>query len=475
LTVPELKIRLKELGLKVSGRKSELVERLREAKLGVGSRVEAVFADDGLWYPGTVSEVNNDGSFQVHWADPGEGPPVSRCAVQSVKVLRPFFGHKVGDPVDAIYEKDAAWYNGTIVAVHDNRTFQVSWDDPDGGPALSTLLAEKIKQVDVYKNYTAGDRVQAMCKDDGRWHSGTVQASSSDANGQPLFEVLWDYADTGEEVSDCRPRYMKPIIVFTDYQVGDRVDALPHDEAQTKEWQPAVIALRLTNDTFFVRWQSEDGPESSVRRAEDIKGVYRDYKVGDRVEALSTDCNWYPATVDLVHGGGAFEVRWDDSGDGPPTTMCSAEEMSVMATQQDYYDEWAEDMYSDSGDASEFGEWDEGESGEQSDHQLYQGPESEGSLLQEESPQILVIPDDLLTRWPGQFASAGADKELAPQWPRGGASPSAWTVSTSTTLRLTFSPRLRGPRRFWRMRPFWRTVGWTCKQLGPFLLKAKPS
>merc|ERR1711963_798001 len=50
-----------------------------------GDLVEAVFPDDGEWYPATVEKANKDGTVEVKWDDPDGGPESSACKTEEVK------------------------------------------------------------------------------------------------------------------------------------------------------------------------------------------------------------------------------------------------------------------------------------------------------------------------------------------------------------------------------------------------------
>jgi predicted RNA-binding protein with RPS1 domain len=65
-----------------------LVSRAAEG-LSVGDAVEAVFEDDGNWYPGTVEKANKDGSFVVKWDNPDGGPETSTINAENIKKYVP--------------------------------------------------------------------------------------------------------------------------------------------------------------------------------------------------------------------------------------------------------------------------------------------------------------------------------------------------------------------------------------------------
>ena len=50
-----------------------------------GEAIEAVFPDDGYWYPAKVLKANEDGTFAVKWEDPDGGPEQSDVQPKDMK------------------------------------------------------------------------------------------------------------------------------------------------------------------------------------------------------------------------------------------------------------------------------------------------------------------------------------------------------------------------------------------------------
>lgn len=130
--------------------------------LAVGDTVSALCPDDDQWYPGAIDKINDDGTFSVKWDDPDGGPETHDVGADGIKKIVIFKDYKVGERVEAVFPDDGYWYPGEVTKVGDG-TFTVKWDDPDGGPEESELEAKEIKyppipfeQLEVGQKYTGG-------------------------------------------------------------------------------------------------------------------------------------------------------------------------------------------------------------------------------------------------------------------------------------------------------------------------------
>jgi len=119
--------------------------------------------------------------------------------------------------VQAVFSQDQAWYPGEVVKDHGDGTFEVRWDDPDGGPDSSACVIEEMQRIVVYRSYRPGELVEAVFADDGEFYRGTVDQANADGT----FRVKWEEPDGGPEYSDVRPEDMKyPPIPLDQLEVG---------------------------------------------------------------------------------------------------------------------------------------------------------------------------------------------------------------------------------------------------------------
>jgi len=137
----------------------------------------------------------------------------------SLKKIIIFKGYVVGDDVRAMSPEDEAWYPGVVSKSNDDGTFQVKWDDPDGGDETANVDPEFMKRVVVFRDYKPDDEVEAAYPDDGNKYSAVVVAKNKDGT----FKVKWDDADGGPEESDVSPKDMRyPPIPLDSLEVGQK-------------------------------------------------------------------------------------------------------------------------------------------------------------------------------------------------------------------------------------------------------------
>lgn len=113
------------------------------------------------------------------------------------------------------------------------------------------------------------------------------------------------------------------------FKVGDRVNAMSSED---ENFYPGEIESVGAEGTFTVKWDDPDGgPATEDVKAENMKliVIYKDYKVGEDVEALYPDDGVkYPATVAKINDDGTFSVKWADPDGGPESSDVKPEDMS---------------------------------------------------------------------------------------------------------------------------------------------------
>jgi hypothetical protein len=120
----------------VSDRQRELKElddKRRESTLRskenwvVGDKVEARWVVDKEFYDGTIASVNADGSFDVDFDD---GDKQLNVAKEDIR-LREVKLWNIGDKIEALWQEDKEYYSATISDVHEDGTYDITYDDGD--------------------------------------------------------------------------------------------------------------------------------------------------------------------------------------------------------------------------------------------------------------------------------------------------------------------------------------------------------
>lgn len=185
----------------------------------VGDNVKAMSSDDEAYYPGVIEKVNKDGTYTVKWDDPDGGPETEDVELDNINKLKIFKDYVVGDDCTAKSPDDGRIYPGVVSKVNKDGSFTVTWDDPDGGPETADVKPIDMRKVNIYKDYKVDDRVEAVFPEDGNMYAATVTKVNKDGT----FDVKWDDPDGGPEETTVTPKQMKvPPIPYDSLEVGQK-------------------------------------------------------------------------------------------------------------------------------------------------------------------------------------------------------------------------------------------------------------
>ena len=95
-----------------------------------GTKVRANFRGKGLWYPGCISRVHTDGTFNIAYDDGEKETFVARSHLQLPP--DPTFANsslKEGYQVEANFADEGRWYPAHINIVHSDNTYDIVYED----------------------------------------------------------------------------------------------------------------------------------------------------------------------------------------------------------------------------------------------------------------------------------------------------------------------------------------------------------
>src|SRR5204863_20230 len=112
--------------------------REREEAIRVGSKVEGRYRGREKWYPGVVTRVNSDGSYDIDYDDGEKETRVRREYVRLIEVYGSSRSPKksstlnklrVGAKVKARYRGRDKWFPGVISNDREDGTYDIDYDD----------------------------------------------------------------------------------------------------------------------------------------------------------------------------------------------------------------------------------------------------------------------------------------------------------------------------------------------------------
>jgi len=294
-------------------------------KLAVGDVVNALCPDDDQWYPGAIGKINDDGTFSVKWDDPEGGPDSHDVSVEGIKKIVIFKDYKVGERVEAVFPDDGYWYPGEVTKVGD--VFTVKWDDPDGGPEESEVQAKDMKYPPIpFEKLEVGQKYQGTVRsvldfgafvDIGAEGDGLLHISQI---SQERIDNIYDVLSEGQQVevwiSGKRDEGKFGLTMMEGYTERPRrpmADLTPFADLSSDEWHKGVVA-RTAPFGAFVTVTLDDGSSADglvhVSKIKDgfVDNVDDEVSIGQevnvRIESVDVDSNRMSLSMREGYGGG---------------------------------------------------------------------------------------------------------------------------------------------------------------------------
>jgi hypothetical protein len=170
--------------------------------------VEGNYRGKGRWYPGRISRVNLDGSYNVDYDD---GEKELRVAAEFVRVAdgrgsggtdqrRPALESadlNEGTKVEANYRGEGRWLPGVVARIRLDGSYEVHYDNGDREaqvPLERLRLSSTRREVAVA--YAEGDGIEANYRNRGEWLPGRIRRPRLDGT----YDVEYDTGNIEDSV-----------------------------------------------------------------------------------------------------------------------------------------------------------------------------------------------------------------------------------------------------------------------------------
>ncbi|RLN64318.1 hypothetical protein BBJ29_004232 [Phytophthora kernoviae] len=353
-------------------------------KLSVGDLVEASYKTGGKMFPGKISRVHSDGTYDIVFND-GDSErrvPRSRIKSQDAKVDKHESSPKkkssfsVGDVVKAKYKNGTKFFSGKISRVRSDGTFDIEYDD---GDTETRVDATRILAVESdgprgdtdsqrTKRFEVGDAVKARYKKGSKLFSGKISRVRSDGT----YDVKYDDGDVetnvestfieGEQTASSKSRDSAGEKTKVAFAEGDKVNA--RYKGGLKSYPGKILKARL-DGTFDIQFDDGDVElrvnSSSIEAVPDSKSTkskpeakasaekddifggsdsdgkgrsdskQKTIKVGDVIDAnFKQKGKFHRGKVVRVHSDGTFDIEYDVGASEKRERVTHLDEESVI-------------------------------------------------------------------------------------------------------------------------------------------------
>ncbi len=247
-----------------------------------GQKIEGNYRGRGRWYPGRISGINRDGTYNIDYDD-GEieryiGELSIRPNQEGYSYSSPSRGYndsedgdiplEEGTKVEGNYRGRGKWYPGRISRKRANGTFDIDYEDGEKELNIDSIMIRKLEKSpslsrgrrnDSNRRLEEGMKVEGNYRGRGKWYPGRI--SRKRANG--TFDI--------------------------DYEDGEK---------------------ELGVDGYLIRQQEDDSRRKSRSPSQEIKDD--GLTIGTKIEARYKGTKWYPATIKNKHRDGRYDVIYDD-------------------------------------------------------------------------------------------------------------------------------------------------------------------
>ncbi|RHZ00986.1 hypothetical protein DYB31_005919, partial [Aphanomyces astaci] len=272
----------------------------------VGQKVEARYKRRQKYYKGKVARARSNGTYDVEYDDGERETGVDKDMIRALGDLdeRPQF--EEGDLVQAQYEGNARFYNGTILRCRLDGSYDIKYDDGD----IETFVAAELickRTPPPIVPYAVDARIEVV--KGARSMPGTITKVS---NTTGLVTVLYDNGDK-EKVP---PDSLRPYAKDESFERHQRIEARP---PTSHVYAQGLITNCRFNGTYDIEFESGEVATGvapllirSVPWPPHEAEYYPLWHTGDIVEAkVRGQSKYLPGVVARVHIQGQTTALYD--------------------------------------------------------------------------------------------------------------------------------------------------------------------
>jgi PUB domain/EF-hand domain pair/Histone methyltransferase Tudor domain 1 len=344
----------------------------RDANLRVGSKILARYRGRDKYYPGIISHVNRDGTYDVDYDDgekelsvlaefikqsnTTERSPTRRISSDATTVgshnsnTKPLqLQLQEGDAVTARYRGRERYYSGVIRRVHRDGTYDINYDDgekelsvppefikSDSKDARSSSINAKTA-TDILE----GDAIEARYRGRERWYAGVVRRVNRDGT----YDI--NYND-GEREVGIAAELVRPLTNSTNNSSSSKPTASDSSSANTVQlregdkvearykgrsrYYSGTIKRVNRDGTYDINYDdgerelsvdaelirsletaARSSPNRGTTRTDSIDDNSNTISSGDKIEARYKGRErYYSGTVRRANRDGSYDIDYDD-------------------------------------------------------------------------------------------------------------------------------------------------------------------
>ena len=298
----------------------------------VNERVEAKCTGWVKAYAGTITNVNDDGTFDIKFDD---GETKKGVKLDEIKgKATPAFG--VNDRIEAKCSGWTKFFAGTVTRVNDDGTYDIHFDDGEkkrgvtenGKTGKVRKLLENTDNNEIFK-YKVGERVLAKCTGWTKYFEGAVIKDNEDDTYGIQFDdgekkkyvkakemrKLENQAEASSSSATIPDAIEQETVKRKKYKMVHKVDDKVEAKATGwKEWYAGVITnVDDSEGLYTIKFEADGEVNNTIQEFQIRKILTETYNVGDVVDVKMN--GWkqlYRGEVVLINKNRTYNIQFED-------------------------------------------------------------------------------------------------------------------------------------------------------------------